>query len=194
MITTRDIYWGLFAVWRLAHLDKSGMQYIDTTIEGFWKSFFAAAITLPGFAALQALALVTIPNAAPASPWPRVVVLFAIAYVIRWVAFPLAMTGVAEILDRRERYIPTMVAYNWSSVVQIAVALPAGVVVAAAGGGPISLLDLVVMIGILVYLWFIIRTTLDVPGPTAGALVALDFVLNLLITGTTLLMVGLAAA
>ena len=43
MITAREVSYGLFGAWRLAHLDRRGMEYFDTSIDGFWRSFWAAA-------------------------------------------------------------------------------------------------------------------------------------------------------
>ena len=189
MIAARDIAFGLFGAWRLAHFDSSGMQYVDDTVEGFWKSFFAAVIALPGYGALRAIAMVSNPEALPTASWPRTVAVFAIAYVIAWTSFPVVMTVVAEILDRRDQFIRLIVAYNWSAVIQVAVLLPVAVLVAAGGGGASVLLYFAVMAAIMVYLWFIVRTALDVPGPTAAALVGLDFVINLLINGVVDVMV-----
>ncbi len=190
MIGSRDIAYGLFAAWRLAHFDRTGMRYVDGTIDGFWKSFFAAAIALPGYAALRAVAIVANPESLPTAPWPRTIAVFAIAYAIAWLSFPVVMTVVADILDRRDRFLSLIVAYNWSAVVQIAVLLPVAVLVATGGGGLSVGLYLAVMAAIMVYLWFIVRTALDVPGVTAAALVGLDFVINLLINGISDVMVS----
>ena len=190
MIVARDIAFGLFAAWRLAHFDRAGMQYVDNSVEGFWKSFFAGAIAFPGYAALRALMLVSNPETMPTASWPRTIAAYLIGYVVALFAFPVIMTVIVEILDRRERFVPLVVAFNWSTVVQIAVLLPAGILVTSGSGGGLSfLVYFAVMSGIVVYLWFIVRTALDVPGVTAGALVALNFVVNLLINGVTDLMV-----
>ncbi len=189
MIAARDIAYGLFAAWRLAHFDRTGMQYVDATVDGFWKSFFAAVIALPGYAALRAVTMVANPEALPTASWPRTIAVLTVGYVVAWLAFPVAMTVIADILDRRDRFIPLIVAYNWSAVVQIAVLLPAAILVAAGGGEPAFLLYFAVMAAILIYLWFIIRTALDTPGTTAAALVALDFIINLLINGVADVMI-----
>jgi len=39
-----------------------------------------------------------------------------IAYVISWVAFPLLILPVARQLRREDRFLPFMVAYNWSQI------------------------------------------------------------------------------
>ena len=37
----------IYGAWRLALLDPSGLNWFDVSIEGFWRSFFAAAIVAP---------------------------------------------------------------------------------------------------------------------------------------------------
>ncbi|MDX2142565.1 MAG: hypothetical protein SFV19_04360 [Rhodospirillaceae bacterium] len=50
----REIVYGVFGAWRLARLDRSAMVHFDRTVEGFWKSFFAAAIVAPAYLILVA--------------------------------------------------------------------------------------------------------------------------------------------
>ncbi|MCZ6466304.1 MAG: hypothetical protein O6829_03405, partial [Alphaproteobacteria bacterium] len=98
-------------------------------------------------------------------------------------AFPLVMVSLARLLDREERYLGYIVAYNWASVLQNGLYLPlvmlgmAGVIPAEATG-PLSLIALSL---ILVYGWFIAKVALDVGAGTAVALVALDLVLSVFI-------------
>ena len=37
-----EIFYGVFGAWRLFRLDPKAMAYFDNSVEGFWKSFFAA--------------------------------------------------------------------------------------------------------------------------------------------------------
>ena len=190
MIETRDIARGVFGVWRLAHFDPQGMAFIDRTIEGFWKSFFSAVIVLPGYVALMALARDNQPGEIAGAPLWRVVTIEGIAYVISWVAFPLAMIVIADLLDRRTRYIGFIVAANWSAVVQIAVLLPAAAIYAATGNALVLMLYVVLWSGIFVYAWFIARTAMDIPGLAAVGIVLLSFVIDILIDGISELMIA----
>ena len=52
--TTREIVFGLYGAWRLAHLDRGGLGYFDASVEGFWKSFFAAAMRVAAISARMA--------------------------------------------------------------------------------------------------------------------------------------------
>jgi len=190
VIEARDIVRGVSGVWRLAHFDPQGMKFVDRTMDGFWKSFFSAVIVLPGYVALMALGRNSWPAEIAAAPLWRVVTIEGIAYVISWVAFPLAMIVIADLLDRREHYIGFIVAANWSAVVQIAVFLPAAAIYAAVGNSFALLLYILVWSGLFVYAWFIARTAMDINNLAATGIVGLSFVLDVLIEGIIGLMIA----
>ncbi len=190
MITVSEVAHGIYGAWRLAHFDQTGMTYLDKSIDGFWKSFFAAVIVLPAFIVLLALARDSQPEAMTGAPIVRVVFIEAIAYVLAWVAFPLMMVVVADLLDRRERYIGFIVAANWSSVIQVAVLLPAAAIFAASGGAPALLLYVAVWGAILVYAWFIAKTAMDLTGLAAAGLVLLSVIIEMLIDGISSFMIA----
>ena len=48
--STTEIAYAFYGAWRLAHLDASGLKYFDTSLDGFWKSFFAAVLVAPAYA------------------------------------------------------------------------------------------------------------------------------------------------
>ena len=45
----RETLIGIYGAWRLARLERGAMSYFDASAEGFWKSFSAAALLLPGY-------------------------------------------------------------------------------------------------------------------------------------------------
>ena len=190
MITMIEVAHGIYGAWRFAHFDHTGMTYFDQSIEGFWKSFFAAVIVLPAYIVLLALARDSQPEAMTGAPIVRVVFIEAIAYVLAWVAFPLMMTVIADLLDRRERYIGFIVAANWSSVIQVAVLLPAAAIFTASGAAPALLLYVAVWGAILAYAWFIAKTAMDVTGLAAAGLVLLSVIIEMLIDGISSFMIA----
>ncbi|WP_448202702.1 hypothetical protein [Azospirillum sp. sgz302134] len=180
-LTARDVAYSVFGAYRLARLDPTGLQYMDRTPEGALKSFYAAVIVLPAWALLLAIRLW---DQLQDAPLIQVVTVESIAYVISWTAFPVVMHGVTGLLDRRTRYADFVCAYNWSSVVQMAVYLPV-VILAATGLLPQPLSETLVfaaMMAMLAYQWFVLRTALDVPGITAAGLVMLDLFLSAVVT------------
>ena len=185
MPTSKEVIYALYGTYRLARFDAGGMRYFDTSIEGFWRSFFAAAIIAPFYAVLLWLRFgVEFP---PEADGFRYLCIEIIAYVIAWVLFPLVMISVVRFLELDKNYLRFIVAYNWASVLQNALYMPIAMAVLAGGQevGPAAFLLLIALVAILVYTWFIAKTALDVPGGTAAAIVALDFVLGLMINGVS---------
>lgn len=189
MVTARDLSYGLYVAWRFVLLDRSAMQYVDNSVDGFWKSFFAAVIVAPAY--LIVAALVYFKTDAPLQAgFVEIVIVQATAYVMSWVAFPLAMATVSELLQRGERYIGYIVAYNWAQVVVMAVSLPV-ILLVAASGVPLdepNAMRSVVFFAVAFYLWFIARTALSISGWAAAGIVALDLILAQTIDKTAYLL------
>lgn len=179
MISAREVSYGLFGAWRLAHLDPRGMEYFDTTVEGFWRSFWAAALMAPPY--MLFLILKFARQEADLDPL-RFILVEAIAYTILWTAFPLAAWYLIAALGKADRYIRYIVAYNWANVVQIAVTLPVFALIAASGlpGGVARGIWFAVIVAALYYQYFVARTALEVDMPIAAGLVFMDFVLSFL--------------
>ncbi len=180
MLSAQEAAASLYGAYRLARFDARGMTYFETSLAGFWRSFFAAVIVAPMFAVVLVMRYAAGSNGVDGV---RFAAVEAIAYVIAWVAFPLVMVSLARLLDREERYLGYIVAYNWASVLQNGLYLPL-VILGAAGvipaetAGPLILIALSL---ILVYGWFIAKVALDVGAWTAVSLVALDLVLSVFI-------------
>jgi hypothetical protein len=182
-LTARETVYSIFGAYRLAMLDKSGLSYLDRSPEGAIRSFYAALIVLPAYAVLVVLRLWDV---LPEVSLLRFVTVEGLAYVISWTAFPLVMFHISGLLDRSGRYFDFLSAYNWSSVIQMGLYLPV-VAIADSGLIPVGLgegLVLIVTMLVLMYQWFIARTTLDINGGSAAGVVLLDMILAIFITGT----------
>ncbi len=191
MVTMREAAQGLYGAYRLARLDAAGMQAFDVSIEGYWRSFGAALVALPGYLVVVALRASQAPEE---EGWLRFVAIEAIAYVIAWVAYPLAAFYLTRPLNRADRYVAYIVAYNWSNVLQLAVYV-AVVIVAASNLAPLALvgvLHLATVLTVLAYQWFIARTALAITPLAAAGIVFIDFVIGFLVNsvGLTLHRVG----
>src|SRR5215470_9878046 len=170
---------------RLAKGDRGGLACFDRSLDGFWRSFRAAAISYPLFLILLMLRV-------SVAQWERsggwyIVAVETIAYVISWVAFPLAMLTVTRWIGRAHRFFDFMVPYNWSQVPQSALFVLVGLVSA---GGVMSTraseaIEIGAAIATLVYEWYIARVALDTTGPVAVFVVLLDLVLGALISRIT---------
>ncbi len=180
MISLREAANGMYGAYRLARGDTGGMAYFNTTVEGFWRSFYAAGLVAPLFLILLGVRYQS--GHVDAAVW-RYLSIQSIAYVTAWVAFPLLMSSLARALDRDDQYIPYIVAYNWASVWQNALYLPflifADYSLFPSGvAGPLNFILLAV---VLLYFWFVTRTALVLGPLTAVGLVAVDFLLGLFI-------------
>jgi len=199
MISSREITLGLYGAFRLALLDVRGMAYFNCTEAGFWRSFTAAAIAAPGFVALTILHLLHQPGMEmlEAVGGFRVFFIEAIAYVIGWVAFPLAIFYIAAVLDRQKEFIRFVVAYNWSGVVQIVVLVPivslnAYEILPESIG---AVLSMAITLALFYYQWFIAKTALKITAAPAAMVVCIDVALSILITIiTSALLYGTTAA
>jgi hypothetical protein len=179
MITAREASYGLFGAWRLAHLDPRGMDYFDKTVEGFWRSFWAAGLSAP----LVILILVLrYANARGDLDPLRFVLVETIGYAIMWTAYPLAAWYLLQALGRSNRYVGYIVAYNWANVIQIAVSVPIAALIAteALPSALLSVVWLGILAALLFYQYFVARIALEVDVAVASGLVFADFVLSML--------------
>jgi hypothetical protein len=181
-ITLREVSLGLFGAWRLAHLDPRGMEYFDRSVEGFWRSFWAAAVMAPAYLLIVILQLLSRPTT---SGLLRISLVEIIGYTILWTAFPLAAWYLLSALGKQNRYFGYIVAYNWANVLQIGLALPI-TALDASGGLPGVLMGILIFVAtaaVLFYQYFIARTALDVDMPVAAGLVFMDLMLSVLRQG-----------
>jgi hypothetical protein len=181
VLSAREAVTSLYGAYRLARRDTGGLDYFNTSLEGFWRSFYAAAFIAPPFALLLALRYAH--GMVAAGPL-RYAAIEVIAYVIAWVAFPVAMLLVARMLDREKHFIRFIVVYNWAAMLQNALYLPipmmgmTGILTVSAASG----LGMVALLLILTYTWFITKTALEVSSSAAAGIVALDLGLGVFIT------------
>ncbi len=182
MLTAREAVASLYGAWRLARFDPGGMTFFDTSIGGFWRSFYAAVIVAPFYMVLLAMRYAT---GTVEAAVPRFVSIETIAYVIAWFAFPLVMLSIVRVLDREAHYLGYIVAYNWAAVLQNALYLPLAMLAVAQvmPHGLASGLGMVALSAILLYTWFVTRTALAVSTVAAVGVVVLDLVLSIFING-----------
>lgn len=185
MITVREVVYSLYGAWRLARLDRGGMAQFDTSLEGFWRSFFAAAIVAP---AHVVLVLLQGGMATPATPttdetdWLRFWLVKVIAYAVGWTAWPLVMFHIAKLVDRESAYLGYIVAYNWAQVIAAGLFLLVAIVASTVlPPGAIEAAFIVTTLVLLAYEWFVVRVALGIGGGLAAGLVILSLVLSMVI-------------
>ena len=163
---------------RLARGDRRGLGFFDVSIDGFWRSFRAGLICYPMY-------LLLLSSRIGAAVWAasgvaQILAVETIAFVISWVAFPLLILPLARWLGRDDRFLPFMVAYNWSQIpttvlfVLIGLDSATGLLPPAAA----HFAGLLATIAVLVYEWFIARVALAVTGAQACLVVIVDLLLG----------------
>jgi hypothetical protein len=176
-----EVLRSIYGAWRLAWLDRSGMGDFNLSVEGFWRSFFAAALVAPGYALLVVQELVARPEAVSPA-WAFVIE--TLAYGIGWAAFPLAALVLTQLMGLSRNYAAMIIAANWAAVIQIGAFLAAvaiGFVLPPLAGFTVALATG----AILFYQWFVIRTALDTTAGIAIALVLVDLLVSSAISLTT---------
>lgn len=179
MPSQAEIRQALEGAWLLAKGDASGMGRFDLSVDGFWRSFSAILIVAPAYALLLLEQYGRL-------GWPEqtvaTVMAELIAYVAGWLTFPVAAIFLTRLLGLSSRYVPLIVASNWTAVLQITLYM--GVVIL---GLPMpeqlrTLFLLAATIAVLVYQWFVVRTALETSSGTAFGLVVIDILLSLAVS------------
>ena len=175
MVSPREAANSLFGAWRLARLDPRGLSFFNATEAGFWHSFAAAIICAPAYALVVMLDYAQMPADATDT---RIISVHAIAYVINWTAFPLAMASVVRWLGREELYIRYVVAFNWAKVLETMMFLPAKAL-AATGVPWFTILPGLTAFLVFGYQWYVARTALQISGSHAMAVIGLDLFVDI---------------
>jgi hypothetical protein len=167
---------------RLARGDRGGLTCFDRSLDGFWRSFRAAAITYPLYLMLLTMR-VSVAEWQRSGGW-RIIIVETIGYVIAWVAFPLIMLEVTRWIGRANRFFNFMVPYNWCQVPQSALFVLIGIATESRilGARAGESLDIIAAIATLVYEWYIARVALEVAGSIAVFVVLVDLVLGVFIS------------
>ena len=173
-----EVLRSLYGAWRLARADGTGMQHFNLSVEGFWRSFFAAIIVAPGYALLVAHRTL---DREGGYDLGSTVVVESIAYLAAWAAFPLAAVVLTQLLGLGRHYVELIVAVNWAAVLQIAAFLAVVALSLLLPEGLGALLLAIVTGALMLYQWFVMRTALRTTGGIALALVQVDLLLSTVI-------------
>lgn len=172
----------------LARFDPAGLARFDFSHDGFWRSFSAVAVAVPGVVALALLvpqifarmkaAVPDLPIADGAMPaaGPGFVLFEVAGFLAGWAFFPLAMIWLARRFDLGRHYVPLIVTRNWILAgVALLVRLPLILFgLNLIGTGMMVLLLAIILPFSIVYRWFAIRVSAQVSGTAAVGLLMVD--------------------
>jgi hypothetical protein len=159
-----------------------GVAAFDTSIEGFWRSFWAIGLTLPAYVVALALERHRLGlDAAALFADPGLLLRVAVAQVASFVAMPLAMIPIARRLGWEAGYVPYVVVTNWIGVFgSFVLSLPGLLYLTGFETAPLTGLFTIGFAAILLHLnWFAAKVTLGVGGLAAILVTGLSLALDL---------------
>lgn len=170
----QEIWSSIYGAFRLACFDKSGHNHFNVSVEGFWRSFFAAILVAPCHAIL--LSQGVFGGGEAFSVWAFVV--HTMSYAASWVIFPLVMFFVVDLISLGQRYTALIVAMNWTTVISTPIMVLRIGILLTLPFNIAGLLAEVIFIGLIIYEWFVIRTALQTTGAVALAILLFGLLLN----------------
>jgi hypothetical protein len=183
MLTAAEIARNGYGAWRLLLADARGLEWLDRSPSGAWRSFRLAILMLPLYLPFIWL---DIDLSGTQAPLLRILIVELSSYAIGWSLVPLLMLYIAPLLKREKEYVGFVVAYNWATLILVLLALP--IVALVAIGVPIELVGLLQLVldGVILYYgWNIFRIALRLAPLTAAAFELADFVLSVAINQLT---------
>lgn len=170
----QEIWSSIFGAFRLACFDRTGHQHFNISVEGFWRSFFAAVLVAPGHAILVSHWILS--GDGSLSIWTLTV--HMTIYAANWIIFPLVLFFVIDLLGLGHRFTALIVAVNWTEVIAVPImilALGTALLLPSHASG---LVREIAFIGLVIFHWFVIRTALQTTGIMALAFLLFGLVLN----------------
>lgn len=176
MISSDYVQRAMTGVFRLSLHDAKGLSWFEMTADGFFRSFWAIALSAPLYAYVllgTLRAFEAMPDAGGKTVSVSVfLTLHLLNFIGSNIVFLIAMVPLSRLLDLQGRYVPFAIAYNWGTLAIHAIAI---VPVLLFGIGLINAADAVsfslVVMGFGLYLRFAsFIVTLGVPWPIAAAL------------------------
>ena len=182
MLSAREAVLAISGAWRLAKLDPQGRYFFNATVQGFWNSFWVAALVFP----LHFLDMVLQWNEHAGDVDPtRFFSVGIIAYAMGWLAFPLAMFYITGWIDKQHRFLRFVIASNWTALIVSVVLIPVQLSVSLelVDGALLSFLLAAALVYAFTVGWFVARYTLNLGGLAAIGVVALDWFMYFIIQG-----------
>ncbi len=177
MPTRAEIERALWGTWLLLRQDPRALDLFDLSVEGFWKSFYAAVVALPFYAFLVLHEMMLAP---PVRPLPAVLARL-VGYALDWVVFAVAAALLLRMLGLGRRFVPLVVTVNWAAVPQLAL-MAAAVVASLILPDPLDPLLLVAALAaVLFYRWLVMRQALEGLAGIAFGFVVVDVILGILV-------------
>ncbi|MBL4907921.1 MAG: hypothetical protein JKX94_10760 [Sneathiella sp.] len=172
-----EILWSLFGCYRLALRDEKALSYFNLSEKGFWSSFTAILVAIPILCVQNLLGYNFSATGISLLPF---LLLYIVTMVITWGLYLAAIGFASKYLNVSDKFSVFVIVYNWAQVALMALWLPFFILTLGLLGPEItSVFGLLFVVISYVFLWFVLKATLEIPGPTAAALAFLEFIFSL---------------
>ncbi|UOM33186.1 hypothetical protein [Acuticoccus sp. I52.16.1] len=172
----------LEGAWRLFRNRPDGIDLLDRSIDGFWRSFWAILLVLP----IDAISLLALSRIAVQPPFGEAFAERLPVLALDWVAFPILLACIAKPLGVTKRYVTYVVARNWAAPISwVIVTIPLLLQGAGFMGDELAVIATIAALMVAVrYHYLIMRIALGVTLEIAIALVVVDLVISFLIVAS----------
>jgi hypothetical protein len=188
MLTRDEVLHGIHGAWRLLLGDRRGLDEIDRSPMGAWRSFLLAPLLYPldliNFGMVVQLAHAT-------APLLKVLLVQLVIYVISWTAIPLVMLSLAPAMNRERQMLGYIAALNWSSAITAVLSVGCSFLLwsGIVGENFAALLFLAQLAILLVYYWFIAKMALELNALPAAGLSVAQIIFAFMLTQITFSMI-----
>lgn len=169
--TGEELRRGLAAVLPLFKYDDSGLVLLPRDRFTAWRSFLVMGLTLPPYA-VHVLILQSDHELEQVSP--HFLLIWLLAYVVKWMLFPLLLLEVGRGKSFEARVPHFISAYNWLTLPVVYLHF----VIEILPGGISDLLGFMLMLYAMTLDWFLGKKALGLSGWGAAGLVAVIFFLT----------------
>jgi hypothetical protein len=174
-VAIADAMRGFAAASLLARGNARGIELLDLSVEGFWRSFQAVLWIVP----LHALVMLALTHTAADAEIPIPWTAEYISLLARFALFPLVALLLTRILGLTQRYVPLITACNWAAVLQSAFLAISLLLISLLPEPDRPMLQFFAFAATLVYSWFVMRAALATTGLIAFGFVLADMVSSL---------------
>jgi hypothetical protein len=183
----------LLTALRVARFDKGAVHEFDQSLDGFFRSFFGIFLCAPLYLLVlygERRFVANAPLESPDivfSPLPSVsfsfVALETFVYLANWIAFPVAMVYLTRLLGVQQRYVPFIVAFNWTSCIALALTTIPSLLYLAGVASVIgaNTLSIPIVVFAVAYHWLVAREALAVSNSNTAGIVVIELLIGLFI-------------
>jgi len=184
VIDRREAGRALTGAWRLFLNKPDALQFFDTGVDGFWRSFEAILLVAPCYAVAALADRVAVIHSLPPDSfsdgvfWPAK----AVSLCLDWVAFPILVALLSGFIGIGRGYVPYIAIRNWAAVLMTLPFAAIALLQLMGISDDVLLLPSLIALAFSLRLTFVIaRRTLGVAADVAAGLVALDWLVSIAI-------------